>query len=107
MIITNLNSRAGIKCSCSRTAIKAIEIDDKLILLCQECVDNLVNGLRETESDKSYNRDKHRANFKVWTHEDEEVLKSGMDAREISKVLGRTLAAVRKRAAKLDIKLNY
>lgn len=113
MMVINTLPGASSKCSCSNTAKYRVNISRNYFTICGKCLDELVNGLQEVRNlndetrNKSYKRDRYKSNFKIWTFEDDEILKSDLTAREISEKLGRTLASVRKRAKKLEIKLNY
>lgn len=115
MIYLEKVEKAGAKCSCSSPAKFKLTLQDKTIYFCSECSSYILNRLQQFEgieqkenlNGKTYSRDTYTANFKHWSASEDEFLKtSELSAKDISKELGRTVAAVRRRAYKLEIKLN-
>ncbi|MGL5126121.1 MAG: hypothetical protein ACRC6U_09120 [Fusobacteriaceae bacterium] len=115
MIYLDKIKGAGTCSSCSNQAEYKINMGNTVINLCSKCSEYIVNRLRnlsevpvlEAEADKSYKRDVYKSNFKHWSEEEIEFLKvTDLTPREISELLSRTVAAVRRKLSILEIKPN-
>ncbi|WP_438564927.1 hypothetical protein [Clostridium sp.] len=116
MIFLEKLERTRDKCSCSSQAKYKLTIGkNQAIYFCEECSRYVLNRLQELEgieakenlNGKTYSRDTFTANFKHWSESEDKFLKeTELNPKQISKELGRTEAAVRRRLNKLDIKPN-